>query len=361
MTFPDDMKACIRIPYALHRVPGAMLASLLPRPSSPHAGDIALARLEKIGKNTRVELVNGRAATLHEGDLIAVVFGNRYATQQFEGYARADGECCDLLSMGGMCGLVESKHASIAEPSRLRLLGAIGDAGGRPLRLRDFAVPTVPNAKRPRVTVVCGTAMDAGKTHTAMSLILGLRRGGHQVAAIKLTGTATGRDTWTMFDAGARPALDFVDGGFPSTYLCALDELLDLYRLLIGHAASQGAPQVVIEIADGVLQVETAALLQSPVFRATVDNYVFATSDPVAAAGGVQVLRQWGIEPIAITGLISMSPLGMREAQTATGVPCVPAKDLQSGLLNDRLIASAQMEALPGVTTNHAPATLARA
>src|SRR5256886_12837202 len=34
-----------------------------------------------------------------KGDLLAVVFGNRYATRQFEGYARADGEDCDLLSM----------------------------------------------------------------------------------------------------------------------------------------------------------------------------------------------------------------------------------------------------------------------
>ena len=43
--------------------------------------------------------------------------------------------------------------------------------------------------------------MDAGKTHTALSLIMGLRQQGFRVAAIKLTGTATGKDTWNQVSA----------------------------------------------------------------------------------------------------------------------------------------------------------------
>jgi hypothetical protein len=130
-----------------------------------------LARVEKIGKNATLELANGRRCTLHEGDLLAVVFGNRYATLQFEGYARANGDCCDLLSMGGLCGLVESKHAKAPEPSKLRLLSALGDVNGSSLNLRDFALAPLTQPKRPNVVVVCGTSMDAGKTHTVMSLI----------------------------------------------------------------------------------------------------------------------------------------------------------------------------------------------
>src|SRR5262245_15561888 len=122
-----------RIAYALRRVPKTKFSTLLPHPDRPQPGDIVLARLEKIGKNTRLELAEGRAATLHEGDLLAVVFGNRYATEQFEGYAQADGDACDLLSMGGVCGMVKSKHADVSQPSRLRLLGAIGDVNGWPL------------------------------------------------------------------------------------------------------------------------------------------------------------------------------------------------------------------------------------
>jgi hypothetical protein len=219
----DEMMTNMRVSYALRWVPRARMATLLPWPVSPQAGDIVLARLEKIGKNATLELANGRRCNLHEGDLLAVVFGNRYATLQFEGYAKSSGQSCDLLSMGGLCGLVESKHAKAADPSKLSLLGAIGDVNGHPLNLREFALSPVHSPIQPHVIVVCGTSMDAGKTHTVMSIIMGLRKQGHQVAGIKLTGTATGKDTWNMLDAGACVALDFVDGGFPSTYLSSLD------------------------------------------------------------------------------------------------------------------------------------------
>ena len=225
-----------RIPCALRRVPREQIVRLLPVPQSPHAGDIVLARVESIGKNTRLELASGRPCALHEGDLVAVVFGNRYATTQFEGYARATGDACDLLSMGGVCGLVESKHDKVLDPSRLRILGAIGDAAGAPLNLHKFALPPLALRTHPKIVVVCGTAMDSGKTHTAMSLIVGLRKQNQKVAALKLTGTAAGRDAWSMQDAGATPVLDFVDGGFASTYLCTLAELLALYQLLLAHA-----------------------------------------------------------------------------------------------------------------------------
>jgi hypothetical protein len=339
-----EMKTRVRVPYALRRLPEASLACLLPCPKSPRLGDIILARLEQIGKNRRLELVNGRAATLHEGDLLAVVYGNRYATHQFEGHAAANGTFCDLLSMGGLCGLVQSKYATIAEPTKLRSIGAIGDAQGRPLRLRNFALLPVSATSQPRVIVVCGTSMDAGKTYTAISLVVGLRRQGQRVAAIKLTGTVSGRDTWNLLDAGARPTLDFVDGGFPSTYLCSLESLLQLYTLLLAHTASQGAECVVVEIADGLLQEETAALLQCPAFATSVSGWVLATSDPLAATGGVGVFRDWGIEPLAISGLISMSPLAMREARAATGINCVTADELRRGDLNERLTGNGRVK-----------------
>lgn len=335
--FTDEMKTRTRVSYALRWVPRQSMSTLLPLPLTPQAGDIVLARLEKIGKNAALELANGRRCTLHEGDLLAVVFGNRYATLQFEGYARANGDSCDMLSMGGLCGLVESKHAKAADPSKLRLLGALGDRNGCPLNLRDFTLAPLPSPDQPRVIVVCGTSMDAGKTHTVMSIIMGLRKEGIAVAGIKLTGTATGKDTWTMLDAGACAALDFVDGGFPSTYLSTLDELLNLYNLLISRAAAEGASWVVVEIADGLLQRETAALLQHPSFTTSVHAWIFAAGDPLAAAGGVSVLRGWGIEPLAISGMVSMGSLGIKEAQAATGLKCFSASELQSAALNDRL------------------------
>jgi hypothetical protein len=338
MSLTDEMKSMLRIPYALRRVPEAKISCLLRYLPSPRPGDIVLTRLEKIGRNSRLELASGRTCNLHEGDLLAVTFGNRYASQQFEGYARSAEECCDLLSMGGVCGLVTSKHAGIAEPSKLRQLGALGDAQGRALHLRDFALPPPLDYRRPFIVVVVGSAMDTGKTHTATSLIVGLRRQDRRVAAIKLTGTAAGRDLWKVMDTGACAALDFVDGGYPSTYLCPLEELLDLHQTLVSHAVSKGADWVVIEIADGLLQRETAGLLQSAAFKDTVDAWVFATNDPLGAVGGICTLRGWGITPVTISGLISMSPLAMQETKAATGMECVTAGQLEGGVLNERFL-----------------------
>jgi hypothetical protein len=333
------MKNRMRMPYVLRRVPEKSFASLLPLSGHPCPGDIALAQLEKIGRNANLELSNGRRCSLHEGDLLAVVLGNRYATMQFEGYARLDEDRCDLLSMGGVCGLVESKHAKAADPSKLRLIGFIGERDEHPLRLRQFALAARPAASQPHIIVVCGTSMDAGKTHTALSLIMGLRRQAFEVAAIKLTGTATGKDIWNMLDAGACEAFDFVDGGFPSTYLCTAEELVDLYHLLVAHAASRQPDFVVVEIADGLLQNETASLLQHRHFTEKVDAWIFAAGDPLGAAGGVSVLRTWGIEPLAVSGIVSMSALGIQETQRATQLPCLTARSLQCGELNPQLLA----------------------
>jgi hypothetical protein len=331
MSLSQHMRSRMRVPYALRRVPSRNFSTLSPCPRQPQPGTVALARLEKIGKNACLELANGRPVALHEGDLLAVVFGNRYATDQFEGYARTNGDKCDLLSIGGLCGLVTSKQAHVAEPSKLRILGALGDADGRPLQLREYSLPPAVDHVQPQVVAVCGTSMDAGKTHTAVSLIMGLCDRGQRVAGIKLTGTASGRDTRSMLDAGASPALDFIDGGLPSTYLATLADLVPLHYLLLTHAASQGARWAVVELADGVLQPETAALLQCSAFARTVSHWVFTTADPLDGDGGVRVLRGWGIEPAAISGTISTSPLAVRQVESATGIKCLTAKELRSG------------------------------
>jgi hypothetical protein len=338
----DELKATMRVSYAARRIPAAALHALLPVPSDPQPGDVVLARLEKIGKNASLELADGRRSTLYEGDVMITVFGNRYATLQFEGYARSDGDRCDLLSMGGLCGLVESKHDGVSDPSKLRLLGAIADAHGNPVRLRDHALPPVLSTThaRPRVAVVCGTSMDAGKTYTVRSLVLGLRRKGLRVAAIKLTGTAAGRDTFAMRDAGATPALDFIDGGHPSTYLCALHELLELYGVLVSQATAHRADCIVIEIADGLVQRETAALLTSARFVGSVDAWVLAANDALGAAGATTVLQAWGITPLAITGNASRSPLVRREVEAAAGITCMAAADIEEGALNAQLMGS---------------------
>jgi hypothetical protein len=336
----EETKSRMKVAYVARRVPHAALHTQLGVPSNPSPGDIVLARVEKIGKNTTLELVEGRRCTLHEGDLVVVAFGNRYATLQFEAYARCQGDRCDLLSMGGLCGLVESRHDSVSEPSKLRILGAIGDVAGKPVRVSDYALSPAlsPRQSAPRVIGVCGTSMDAGKTYTVRSSILGLRQQGLRVAAIKLTGTASGRDKFSMLDAGATPALDFIDAGHPSTYLCSIDELMDIYGILVSQATAQRADCIVIELADGLVQRETTALMTNPRFTGSVNAWLLAANDAPGAAGAVSILKKWGITPLAITGNASRSALVRQEVEAATGIVCAPATDIETGGLNPQLL-----------------------
>jgi hypothetical protein len=336
----EETKLRMKVGYVARRVPHAALHTQLAVPSNPSPGDVVLARVEKIGKNTSLELVEGRRCTLHEGDLVVVAFGNRYATLQFEAYARAEGDRCDLLSMGGLCGLVESKHDSVSDPSKLRIIGAIGDAAGKPLRLSDYALSPAlsPRQVAPRVIGVIGTSMDAGKTYTVRSSVLGLRTQGLRVAAIKLTGTASGRDRYSMLDAGATPALDFIDAGHPSTYLCSTKELMDIYGILVSQATAQRADCIVIEIADGLVQRETTALMTNPRFIGSVNAWLLAANDAPGAMGAVSILKTWGITPLAITGNASRSALVRQEVEAATGIACVAATEIETGKLNPQLL-----------------------
>lgn len=328
-----------RIPYALRRVCFNQAARLIEPIHPPVAGSIALAKATEIGKTTKIETLSGRLSALYEGDLMAVVFGHRYATAQFEAYAEMKETHCDLLTMAGVCGIVHSKHDATPRPTQLEVMGYFAEESGFPLQLRAYSMKqaAAQRTDRPRIVIVCGGSMDSGKTYTSGAIIRGLVSAGHRVGAGKLTGTAAGRDGWLMLDAGASPVYDFVDCGFPSTFGCTLDELHTIFDTIVSNLASERVDYIVLEIADGLLQSETASLLQSREFTDQVDAFVYAAADPLSAVGGLSCFRSMGIEPIAFSGLISRSRLGIEEVEKATGLPCLSAKQLMAGFLNAKI------------------------
>src|SRR3981081_4765712 len=77
-------RKCMRTPYVLRRVPEASFSSLLSLSDRPRPGDVALAQLEKIGRNASLELSTGRRCSLHEGDVLAVWVGKPTATSSLD-------------------------------------------------------------------------------------------------------------------------------------------------------------------------------------------------------------------------------------------------------------------------------------
>lgn len=305
--------------FTTRRVAFPSHARLL-RQGAPAAGDLVLARVETLGQHQKLESPHGRRAQLYEGDEIIVAFGERYAPDQFEAVVPADLGPCDLVAGGGVAGTVLSRHAKMRRATRIQPIGLIADAQGRRVNLAAHALPDLPLASaRPQVIAVAGTSMNAGKTTTAAGLIHGLARAGLKVAATKVTGTGSGGDVWSMVDAGACQVLDFTDMGHASTAGLPLERIERTALSLIAHSATEAPDAIVVEIADGVLQRETAHLLTSPVFRDAIDGVLFAAGDALGAVGGREWLLARGHRVVGVSGLVSASPLAAREASQAMG------------------------------------------
>ena len=334
-----------KMPYAVRRVPRESIATLLTGEATPRVGDLVLARVEKLGQHKHIELASGRRARLFPGDEIVLTYGNRYAPDQFEAEVPADVGTCHMVAAGGIAARMISKHGRMSAPTRITPLGILASRTGRALNLEQFALARQPLPfDRPFTAAVVGTSMNAGKTETATHLIRGLKQAGYRVGAAKVTGTGAGGDAWSMRDAGALDVLDFGDVGMPSTYLAPTKQVQEGMCTLLAQLARLGAQAIVLEVADGLFQRETAALLESPVFARAVDAVVFAAADAMGSCGGVNWLRQRGLPVAAASGLVSASPLAAQEATLATGLPLLTLDDLASSSVAVTLGTSARLQ-----------------
>lgn len=308
--------------YTTRRVPTERMATLLTGDITPHSGDLVLARVKRIRQHTRIELGSGRRSRLYVGDEVVVCYANRYAPDQFEAVVPSNLGACHLVAAGGVAARCLSRSAKVKAPTELEPIGLLGDAEGRRINLSEHAVEPVRGQQpRPFTVAVVGTSMNAGKTTSAASLIHGMTRSGLKVGAAKITGTGAGGDVWFMTDAGAHTVVDFTDAGFASTYMASPREVEGILERLTAHLQAQGVDAVVLEVADGLYQEETAALLGSRRFAEVVDGVVFAAGDAMGAAAGSQWLRRHGLPVLAVTGALTASPLAAREAARATGLP----------------------------------------
>lgn len=298
--------------------------------ATPAAGDLLLARVTAVRQHPRIETPEGRKARLYPGDEIVVCYGNRYAPNQFEALVPKTLDACHLVAGGGVAANMLARHTGMKPATAIAPVGLLLDEAGAPLNLRDFALAPAELPKRAaaRVIAVVGSSMDAGKTTTASQLIRGLDRAGLRVGAAKVTGTGSGGDLWSMVDAGAEVALDFTDAGHASTYMLAPQAVEQVFATLLAELATRRVDVIVLEVADGLLQRETEALLRSPMFRRAVDGVFLAVRDALAALTGCQWLAAAGLPLYGVTGAINMAPLSVREVETATHQPVLGEADL---------------------------------
>jgi len=309
---------------------------------APQPGDLVLARVQKISQHTRIQLRCGRRSLLYQGDLLLLAYGHRYAPDQFEAEIPQDLDECHLVAGGGIAARAVSKHSGLKWPTSIRPEGLCIGAAGEVANLRDYGVQAYSSGPRTRkpVVAVLGTSMNAGKTTAAASLTRGLTLADRRVATVKATGTGAGNDLWAYQDAGAHLVLDFTDAGHPSTFRLPAAVIEACFARLLDIALSQSdVDVVVVEIADGLLQPETEALVRSRTYADYVTQTLFASGDAMGAVAGVQILGSLGVRPGAIVGLVTASQLAAAEAAKATGIDTFSKSQLESPQRSVHLLA----------------------
>jgi hypothetical protein len=193
--------------------------------------------------------------------------------------------------------------------------------------------------------------MEAGKTAAACAMISRMRHRGLTIDAFKATGVSLRRDILAMEDSGARRTAIFTDLGIVSTTAA---NAAPVARMLINQLA-EGQPDVIVaELGDGLLGAYgVEAILDAADIRQSLTALVLSANDPVAAWGGVKLLRErFGIEPAAVTGPATDNSVGVDIIRERLGVPAFNA--LTSGAeLGDCVIEAA---GLAGAALSGAPA-----
>lgn len=302
-------------------------------------GDYVVCEVDgETGRPYEIETVTGRIVEVVSGDLMIGALGARAATLEAVGDWRAPGGGrLHTLTRAGLVGRVVS--AAPAVRSSLVPLAYLGHTvrGGRHVRMRDEAVLPAPVPLDAPVIVLIGTSMSAGKTTSAIAIIRRLRRLGLRVAATKVTGVARYRDVLAMGDAGASPALDFVDVGLPST-ICPPDEYRPALAGLVSRLASAAPEVVVVECGASPLEPYNVDLaLES--LRPHVCCTILCASDPYAVLG---VAEAYDVTPDIVAGRATSTTAGIALVERLTGAHALNLLDPEAqhdvdAILRDRL------------------------
>lgn len=312
----------------------------------PEAGDLVYGEVIRIGQHTTLENRSGRLHKIYHGSKAIFVFGNRYAPDFYEGVVPDKiVEEADLLAGSGLLGKARTKSSFVSDPTRVHLLGYVCDEQGHKINTGSFPLlkPKRTEKKFPRtkMILICGTSMNSGKSTAAAACCWALSSKGYTVRGAKVTGTASLRDILHMNDAGANPVADFSYFGYPSTYLLPENKLIDIFNKLDLMYANNPKNFWVVEFADGIIQRETAYLLNHPDVRKRIHKLIFCANDAFGAIGGLHVLNEkFKLAPDIISGVCSSSPLHIQEIKEVTNIPLLKSNQVNTKELLEILTRS---------------------
>ena len=295
-----------------------------------------------------LELTSGRMAKVARGDIVVGALGHRKALFGYSGHiptTLVPGDVIQMLNIGGVLGICDSANPDRGKPFDAKVLGAVltfpylGERIGVPARAGykalDLAAPL--DTRGVPVVALAGSCMEAGKTAAAVSIIARMRHRGLVVDAFKATGVSLRRDILAFEDAGARRTTIFTDLGVVTT---TAKNGPALTRTMLTEMAAGKPDVIVFELGDGLLGTYgVEAILLDNGIRDALSAVVLSANDPVAAWGGVKLLRErFQIEPAAVTGPATDNQVGVQIIEEQMGVAAINA--ISSGAaLGDHIIA----------------------
>ena len=294
-----------------------------------------------------LELTSGRMAKVGKGDIVVGALGHRKALFGYSGHVPESvqaGDVIQLLNIGGVLGVCDSVNPEKGRPFDCRVLGVVlhfpylGERIGVPARVgyRRLDPAAKLDTRGVPVVALAGTCMEAGKTAAACAIVARMRHRGLVVDAFKATGVSLRRDILAMEDAGARQSMIFTDLGIVTTTGTNGPALT---RTMLTEL-SAGKPDVIVfELGDGILGTYGVdAILEQPDIRAVLTGVILSANDPVAAWGGVKLLRErFHIEPCVVTGPATDNRVGVQLIEEQLGVAAFNAIS-DGAALGDRVI-----------------------
>jgi hypothetical protein len=259
-----------------------------------------------------LELTSGRMAKVARGDVVVGALGHRKALFGYSGHIPTTlkpGDVIQMLNIGGVLGICDSATPDKGKPFDCKVLGAVltfpylGERIGVPAKAGYKALDydAVLDVRGIPVVALAGTCMEAGKTAAAAAIIARMRHRGLVVDAFKATGVSLRRDILAFEDSGARRTMIFTDLGIVTTTAKCGPALT---RTMLNEMAAGQPDVIVFELGDGLLGTYgVQSILSQADIKTALSAVALSANDPVAAWGGVKLLRErFGIEPAVVTG-----------------------------------------------------------
>ena len=311
---------------------------------------LAVEILTNKSQYNTLELTSGRMANVARGNVVVGALGHRKALFGYSGHLPSKlepGDVIQMLNIGGVLGICDSANPSKGRPFDCRVLGTVlhfpylGERDDRHAARIERGVEVELAQADPRrdADALAGTCMEAGKTAAACAMISRMRHRGLVVDGFKATGVSLRRDILAMEDSGARHTAIFTDFGIVTTTPATGPALT---RTMLTEMATARPDAIVFELGDGILGAYgVEAILDAPDIRGALTAVVLSANDPVAAWGGVKLLRErFGIEPAAVTGPATDNSVGVDIIRERLGVPAFNAMT-NGAALGDCVITAA--------------------